>query len=285
MKINAIITFIKTNSKETINQRSKINVITTIIQNQRSKNQRDRRNHQNQRLSLPAMKNFVFCLMVMLVAVGCAKKEVPHYTISRLVKSDTANMLTVNIAKRLSQADLLSIAAKVKEDSSALTNLQLRYLLPGHNDKNTGENNFYAIAKYPNKGNVTMQDTLKDADGNEVRLRITGLTEQVAKQLLALNPKEIQGKNILGRFVDDYNETVIIPFTDATDPKKEIYIIELDATGKVVSATVPQIDNKDGIQKLVVTHRGDYCTLKDSVLTQYSIDDLGLPYNSIKSGI
>ncbi|MEN0056376.1 MAG: hypothetical protein AAGC65_22040 [Mucilaginibacter sp.] len=231
------------------------------------------------------MKNFVFCLMAMLVIVGCSKKEVPHYTISRLVKSDTANMLTVNIGKRLSQADLLSIAAKVKSDSSALTNLQLRYLLPGHNDKNTGENNFYAIAKYPNKGNVTMQDTLKDADGNEVRLRITGLTEQVAKQLLALNPKEVQGKNILGRFVDDYNETVIIPFTDATDPKKEIYIIELDTTGKVVSATVPMIDKKDGVEKLVVTHRGDYCTLKDSVLTQYSIDDLGLPYNSIKSGI
>jgi hypothetical protein len=232
------------------------------------------------------MKNFLLCLIVTLVAFGCTKKrEVPHYTISKLVKSDTVSKLIVNINKRLSQTDLLSIAAKVKEDSAALTNLQLCYLLPGHNDKNTGDNNFYATAKYPNKDKSTAQDTLKDADGNAVRLQITGLSEHIAKQLLGLNPKEIAGKNILGRFVDDYNQTVIIPFTDANDPKNELYIIELDTAGKVVSATVPMRDNKDGIEKLLVTHRGDYITLKDSVLTQYSIDDLGLPYNSIKSGI
>ncbi|WP_183563955.1 hypothetical protein [Mucilaginibacter sp. SP1R1] len=231
------------------------------------------------------MKNFLFCFLVALAALGCSKREVPHYTISRLVKSDTASKLTVNISKRMTQADLLNIAAKIRTDSSALPNLQLCYILPGHNDKNTGDNNFYAIAKYPNKDRVTMQDTLKDADGNAVRLKITGLTEQSAKHLLGLNPKEIAGKNILGRFIDDYNDTVIIPFTEPNDPKHEIYIIELDSTGKVVSATVPMLDNKDGVQKLIVTHRGDYCTLKDSVLTQYSIDDLGLPYNSIKSGI
>lgn len=231
------------------------------------------------------MKNFLFCFIVMLLAFGCAKREVPHYTISRLVKSDTASRLTVNINKRLTEIELLSIAAKIKADSAALPNLQLGYLLPGHNDKNTAENNFYAIAKYPNKDKSTMQDTLKDADGNMVRLHIIGLPEHVAKQLLGLNPKEIAGKNVLGRFVDDSNQTVIIPFIDNNDPKKELYIIELDAEGKVVSATVPMRDNKDGVEKLLVTHRGDYITLKDSVLTQYSIDDLGLPYNSIKAGI
>ena len=231
------------------------------------------------------MKNFLFCLILVLVAFGCTKKKVPHYTISRLVKSDTASKLTVNINGRLNQDDLLSIASKIKSDSSALTNLQLCYMLPGHNDKNTSTNNFYAIAKYPNTAVVTMQDTLKDAEGNVVRLKITGLSDKAAKQLLGLNPKEIQGKNILGRFVDDNNQTVIIPFTEPNDPKHEIYIIELDAEGKVVSATVPMRDNRDGVEKLIVTHRGDYCTLKDSVLTQYSVDDLGVPYNSIKSGI
>jgi len=231
------------------------------------------------------MKNFRFGFIIMLVAFGCSKREVPHYSISRLVKSDTASKLTVNINGRLSQVDLLSIASKIKADSSALPNLLLCYLLPGHNDKNTGDNNFYATAKYPDKNLVTMQDTLKDPDGNVVRLKITGLTSQVAKHLLGLNPKEVTGKNILGRFVDDYNQTVIIPFTEPDDPKKELYILELDTAGKVVSATVPMRDNKDGVEKLIVTHRGDYCTLKDSVLTQYSIDDMGLPYNSIKSGI
>lgn len=231
------------------------------------------------------MKNFLFCFIIILVAFGCKKREVPHYTISRLVKSDTASKLTVNINGRLSQADLLSIATKIKADSSALTDLQLCYMLPGHNDKNTSANNFYAIARYPKAAVATMQDTLKDGDGNVVRLKITGLSDKAAKQLLALNPKEIQGKNILGRFVDDNNQTVIIPFTEPNDPKHELYIIELDMEGKVVSATVPMRDNRDGVEKLIVTHRGDYCTLKDSVLTQYSVDDMGVPYNSIKSGI
>jgi hypothetical protein len=59
----------------------------------------------------------------------------------------------------------------------------------------------------------------------------------------------------------------------------------LDTTGKVVSATIPTVVTKDGIEKWFVTDRGDYITIKDSILTQYSIDDLGIPYNSIKSGL
>ncbi|MBB6110839.1 hypothetical protein SAMN05421821_109146 [Mucilaginibacter lappiensis] len=231
------------------------------------------------------MKNALLCLIIIIVAFGCKKRDVPHYIVSRVVKSDTASKLIVNIGTRLSQTDLLGIAAKIKGDSSALSNLQLCYMLPGHNDKNTGPDNFYAIAKYPNASVTTMQDTLKDVDGNVVRLNIKGLSAQDAKHLLELAPKEIQGKNILGKFIDDSNHTLIVPFTEVNDPKKEVYIIEFDHAGKVVSATVPMRDNKDGIEKLIVTHRGDYCTLKDSILTQYSIDDLGLPYNSIKSGI
>ncbi|MGN8071644.1 hypothetical protein [Mucilaginibacter sp. 22184] len=231
------------------------------------------------------MKNTLLCLVIVLAAFGCKKRDVPHYTISRVVKSDTAIKLTVNISTRLSQTDLLNIAAKIKADSSALSNLQLCYMLPGHNDKNTGPDNFYAVAKYPAASVTTMQDTLKDADGTIVRLNIKGLSAQDAKHLLELDPREIQGKHILGKFIDDSNHTLIVPFTEVNDPKKEVYIIEFDGTGKVVSATVPMRDNKDGIDKLIVSHRGDYCTLKDSVLTQYSIDDLGLAYNSIKSGI
>lgn len=231
------------------------------------------------------MKNTLLCLIIALAAFGCKKRDVPHYTISRVIKSDTVSKLTVNIGARLSQADLLNIAAKIKADSSALSNLQLCYMLPGHNDKNTGPDNYYAIAKYPNASVTTMQDTLKDADGTIVRLNIKGLSAQDAKHLLELDPNEIQGKNILGKFIDDSNHTLIVPFTEINDPKKEVYIIEFDHTGTAVSKTIPVRDNKDGVEKLIVTQRGDYCTLKDSVLTQYSIDDLGLAYNSIKSGI
>jgi len=231
------------------------------------------------------IKNIFPCLIIMLVAFGCTKKNVPHYTISRVTKSDTATKLTVKIDGRLKWAELLSITSQIKADSAKLSNLQLYFLLPGHNDKSTGANSFYAVARYPQGDKVTIQDTTKDADGNTVRLSITGISAEVAKHLLTLDPKELAGKSIVGRFVDDNNHTLIVPFTDIVDGKKELYVIELDTAGKVVSATIPEVDNKDGIEKYLVTHRGDYITIKDSVLTQYSVDDLGLPYNSIKAGI
>jgi hypothetical protein len=233
------------------------------------------------------MKNtpYILLCLIILSAFSCTKKDVPHYTISRVTKSDTASKVIVNINGRLTEAQLISIAGKIKADSSALPNLQLCYLLPGHSDKNTGVNNFYAIAKYPNAQIATMQDTLKDADGNIVRLKIIGVSAQTAKKLIGFHPKELKDQNFFGHFIDDNNHTVIIPFRDLTDPKKEYYILELDTTGKVVSATIPTVINKDGVEKWMVTDRGDYITLKDSILTQYSIDDMGLPYNSIKSNM
>lgn len=236
-------------------------------------------------LSLTAMKNIFLYTSILLLACGCTKKDVPYYTISRVTKSDTASKVIVNIKARLTQAQLLSIAGKIRSDSTALPNLQLCYLLPGHSDKNTGSNNFYAVAKYPGAQVTTMQDTLKDTEGNIVRLKITGVSAQTAKKLIGFHPKELKDQNFYGHFIDDNNHTVIIPFRDLTDPKKEYYILELDTTGKVVSATIPTVVKKDGVEKWFVTDRGDYITIKDSVLTQYSIDDLGVPYNSIKSGM
>jgi hypothetical protein len=232
------------------------------------------------------MKNIVaYLFLAVLLASACTKKDVPHYTISKVTKSDTASKVIVNISSRLTQAQLLSIAGKIKTDSSALPNLLLCYLLPGHSDKNTGLNNFYATAKYPSAQLATMQDTLKDSEGNIVRLKITGVSAQTAKKLIGFHPKELKDQNFYGHFVDDNNHTVIIPFRDVTNSKNELYILELDTTGKVVSATIPTVVNKDGVEKWIVTDRGDYVTLKDSVLSQYSIDDMGLPYNSIKSNL
>ncbi len=103
--------------------------------------------------------------------------------------------------------------------------------------------------------------------------------------MLALQPKEIADKNVLGRFIDDYNHTVIIPFNDPSDKKNSLYIIELDSTASVVSRTIPQKVVNDGVEKWLVTKNGDYITLKNNVLTQYAADGLGVPFNSIKSGI
>jgi hypothetical protein len=217
---------------------------------------------------------------------ACKKpQDIPHYTISKVFKTDTATTVNVHIAARMTTAQLILIAGKLKKDSANIKNLKISFLLPGNTETSAGDNSYYASAKFVNSNQVASYDTLKDDEGNVVRMKIFGLNQTQAKRLLALQPKEIFNKNVLGRFVDDYNHTVIIPFTDLLDEKKEIYVIELDSAAKVVSATVPVKVKEGNIEKWLVTQHGDYMVLKDNVLTQYAADGLGVPFNSIKSGI
>jgi len=231
--------------------------------------------------------SFTLIVFLSIVIWSCNKtpKNIPHYTISKVFKTDTLTTLNVHIDRRMTAGQLMLIAGKLKTDSAAIKNLAIHYLLPGNTDLSAGDNSFYAAARYLKDTEVKSTDSLKDDDGHSVRLKIYGLDSAKAQQLLALQPDVTFGKNILGRFIDDYNHTVIIPFRDPVDKKDEIFIIELDATGKVVSATVPHKKVEDGVEKWLVTQNGDYITIKDSVLAQYPENQLGLPYNSIKSGI
>lgn len=228
----------------------------------------------------------IFIAIVLGICLAaCSKKHtpVPHYTISKEFKTDTLTTVNVHIAARFNIAKLLLIAGKVKTDSAAIKNLAIHYLLPGNTDASAGENSYYASARFLTN-NITTNDTLKDGNGNIVRLKIFGLDSAKASKLLSLQPNITIGKNILGRFIDDYNHTVIIPFKDPADKKGDVYIIEADSTGNVVSSTIPQRKTENGVEKWFVTSNGDYMTLKDSVLAQYPTNGLGLPYNSIKSG-
>lgn len=231
--------------------------------------------------------NKVFVCWVVLSAFSCNSKppNIPHYAVSKIFKSDLVNTINVHINNRMSAARLILIAGKLKTDSTQLQNLTIHYLLPGNTDVSAGDNSYYAAVRFVGPNEVKSTDTLKDNNGNAVRLKIFGLDSARAKRLLSMQPKEIAGKNVLGRFIDDYNHTVIIPFNDPLDKKNSLYIIELDSTAKVVSATVPQKVAADGIEKWLVTQNGDYITLKNNVLTQYAADGLGVPFNSIKSGI
>jgi hypothetical protein len=232
------------------------------------------------------LKNIIICCLIISV-LGCGKKpqNIPRYTISKVFNSDTLTTVDVHIDNRMTTAQLLLIAAKLKTDSVQIKNLAIHYLLPGNTDLSAGDNSYYASARYVKDNEVKPTDTTKDDNGNVVRLQLFGLSSEKAKRLLALQPKEIAGKNILGRFIDDYNHTVLIPFNDPSDKKNNLYIIEIDSTAKVVSATVPQKSIENGVEKWLVTPNGDYITLKNNVLTQYAADGLGVPFNSIKSGI
>jgi hypothetical protein len=235
------------------------------------------------------MKNCIkgiIAIGLLMSTVACKKpQEVPHYTVSKVITTDTLTTVNVHIAGRIKSSDLVLIAGKVKKDSAKLQNLKISFLLPGNTEISAGENSYYASAKFVNANQVASFDTLKDDDGNVVRLKIFGLSQPQVKRLLSLKPKELIGKNVLGRFVDDYNHTLIIPFEDPTDKKREVYIIEIDSTAKVLSGTIPKLVTDGGIEKWLVTEHGDYMTLKDSVLTQFAGDGLGIPFNSLKSGI
>ncbi|HZY35864.1 MAG TPA: hypothetical protein VFE53_04405 [Mucilaginibacter sp.] len=233
------------------------------------------------------MKSFIKILAVVSIAlaISCSKKQhIPPYSISKVFKTDSLTTVDVRIAQRMPAAQLVLIAGKIKIDSVKITNLAIHYLLPGNTDVSAGDHSFYAAIRYLKDNEVKQTDTVKDNDGNTVRLNIFGLDSAKAQALLALQPDVIVGKNILGKFVDDYAKTLIIPFKDPTDKKDEIFVIELNAMGNIVSSTVPQKDVEDGVEKWKVDKNGDYITIKDSVLAQYGSDGLGLPFNSIKSG-
>jgi len=213
---------------------------------------------------------------------GCGNKQhdVPFYKVSKIFKTDSVTTVNVHINDRITAAQLLLIASKVKTDSTQIKNLEIHYLLPGNTDISMGDNSYYASARLLKENEVKSIDTLKDDDGNVFRIKIFGLSRQQVTHLLSLQSNEITLDNVLGKFIDDYAHTVIIPFIDK---EKELKIVELDSSAKVVSATVPLKIEDGGIEKWQVTQHGDYMTLKDSVLSQFSADGLGVPFNSIKS--
>lgn len=227
-------------------------------------------------------KLFILCVIAL---AGChANKTSSPYTILKVIKEGTTSKFNVEIFGRLNRQQLLAIAGKIKSDSSKYTNLQIDYLLPGNDDKNSGGNTIYASAIYPEPGKITSKDTVKDTDDNLLDLEIMGLNAQKAKYLLALNPPEPAGKTILGKFIDDNTKTISIFYTDVKEPN-QTFVLEMDTAGKVVSAVVPQSIKQNGIEKLVVSQGGDYVTIKDSILTMYSSTDPANPFRSIKAGL
>jgi hypothetical protein len=226
-------------------------------------------------------KLLILCLVVLS---ACHSKPNLPFTILKSVKADGGAIMDVQLKSRLSKQDMISIAATIKSDSSQYTNLQLDYLLPGNSYKNTGGIAIYATAAYHESAKVTAADTVKDADNHLLSFEFNGFTTEQAKHLLAFNPPDTAGKVMLGKFIDDNTHTVSLVFRDKLDGN-EIHILEMDADGKVVSATVPMEVPDNGLLKLVVSKQGDYMIIKDSLLTMYSGTEPDKPFRSIKKGL
>ncbi|MDB4926006.1 hypothetical protein [Mucilaginibacter sp.] len=228
------------------------------------------------------MKKFLILCMVVLTA--CHSKPKTPFTILKSVKTKDGAKLDVQVNARISKEQMVDIAAYIKSDSSQYNNLQIDYILPGNSYKNAGGVTVYATAAYHDKGIVAPADTVKDNDNNLLSFEFVGFTPEKAKQLLAFNPADMVGKHVSGKFIDDNTKTISIIYEDKKEVN-QLYILELDTLGKVVSAIAPMEVTSRGIKKMVVTQQGDYMVLKDSILTMYSSTDYDKPFRSIKQGL
>ncbi len=228
------------------------------------------------------MKKVFFALLVVLSACSSNKQTEP-YSITNVAKIPEGAKMDVQLKGRLSRQEMLDIAGNIRNDSAHYEALELQFLLPGNSYKNTGGVIVYALAGYPKPGIVTAKDTIRDYDNKILNFQFVGFTPEAAQHLLSLNPSEMAGKTVLGKFIDDAAGTISIIYDDRRE--KQYYIIEMDADGNVVSKIQPMAITHNGIQKLIVSQRGDYMTVKDSILTMYSIDDPERPFRSVKQGM
>ena len=229
------------------------------------------------------MKKLTLLFLVALAGCHSDKATVP-FTILKVAKAaGGVTKMDILIPGRLEKLQAVDIAAKIKRDSSQYENLQLAFILPGSSYNNAGGVIVFATAAYHPQGKTTALDTVKDYNNQLLSFEFKGITREQASKLLAVDPPDMVGKTLLGKFIDDDLKTISLIYEDKKDDQK--YILELDTTGKVVSAVMPIEVNHNGVNKLVITQQGDYLTLKDSILTMYSSADPEKPYRTLKKGI
>jgi len=229
------------------------------------------------------MKKLFPVLFIWLI-VSCKDKPTQPFSILKVTKTTNGHEFDVQVQSRLSKTDLVAIASKIKKDSSAYDNIEIDYLLPGNSFKNLGGVTVYARINYHDARKVTALDTVKDLNDNFLMFEQVGFAPAEAKKLLSYDPADMVGKTVIGKFIDDNTKTVSLIYSDSKK-ENQIYILELDITGKVVSATEPMMVTHNNVQKLIISPKGDYMTVQNGMLTMYSSDDPETPYRSIKAGL
>ncbi|MFD2871865.1 hypothetical protein ACFS5N_05265 [Mucilaginibacter ximonensis] len=223
-------------------------------------------------------KVLILCLVIL---TACNSKPKTPFQVLKSTKIKDGVKLDVQVNDRISKREMVDIASYIKSDSTQYNNLQIDFILPGNSYANKAGVTVYATAAYHDKNVVSPADTVADKNKNFLSFEFVGFTPEKAKQLLSLDPKELNGKQIVGKFIDDATKTISFIAEDKHEDN-QLYILELDSAGTVVSAIAPMEVTVKGVRKMVVSQQGDYMTLKDSILTMYSSTDYDKPYRSIK---
>jgi len=223
-------------------------------------------------------KVLILCLVIL---TACNSKPKTPFQVLKSVKTKDGVKLDVQVNNRISKKEMVDIASYIKSDSSQYNNLQVDFILPGNSYANKAGVTVYATAAYHDKTIVSPADTVADKNKNFLSFEFVGFTPEKARELLSLDPKELAGKQIIGKFIDDATKTISLIAEDKQE-NNQLYILELDSAGTVVSAIAPMAVTDKGVRKMVVSQQGDYMTLNDSILTMYSSTDVDKPYRSIK---
>lgn len=223
-------------------------------------------------------KVLILCLVIL---TACNSKPKTPFQVLKSIKTKDGVKLDVQVNNRISKKEMVDIASYIKSDSSQYNNLQVDFILPGNSYANKAGVTVYATAAYHDKTIVSPADTVADKNKNFLSFEFVGFTPEKARELLSLDPKELAGKQIIGKFIDDATKTISLIAEDKQE-NNQLYILELDSAGTVVSAIAPMAVTDKGVRKMVVSQQGDYMTLKDSILTMYSSTDVDKPYRSIK---
>lgn len=226
-------------------------------------------------------KVLILCLVIL---TACNSKPKTSFQILKSTKIKGGIKLDVQVNSRVSKRELVDIASYIKSDSAQYNNLQVDFILPGNSYANAAGLTVYARAAYHDKTVVSPADTVADKEKNFLSFEFVGFTPEKAKQLLALDSKELAGKQMIGKFIDDATKTITLIAEDKQE-NNQLYILELDSAGTAVSAIAPMEVKTNGLRKMVVSQQGDYMTLKDSILTMFSSTDPQKPYRSIKQNL
>lgn len=227
---------------------------------------------------------FSFCYL------GCENRSVRTQLKYTIIDSSCTTgegcQFNVEIPKRYSKQEIDTISSIIRERKSLYPKLKIFLMLPG---QVLGEGFVYGNSFYASDPGVKKLAKLKDLNNEPFDIDLQSISPLHAKKLLSINPPNIQYKTIIGKFINDVQETVTILYIDKREDQKLIFMMDFDIDGNNIKGNniaTPKILDKEGGLKLIVDKDGDYYYLKDSVLKRYNLDDSKeIPYRSIKSGV
>lgn len=206
------------------------------------------------------------------------------FSITDSIFNTETSEYTIEIPERYSVLQLDTICSEVWS-SNIFHALKIYFVLPG---QVAGEGFIYGYAFYPFDANVKKDEKLKDLSNVPLEINISGISKEKATKLLAINPPNMQYKAIIGKFINDVNESVTIVYADSREQKGKVFLMDFDINGQNIKENnvSPYIKQVDGENRYIIDKAGDFYTLSNNILKRYNIEeDSTTAYRSIKSGI